>query len=80
MNENRRQLSVEEAAATIKRSSLPTLVVEGTSDQTFFQSLEKASRLGFDFISVGGKTAVLSLYKIRNEFERPVVFVADREA
>lgn len=80
MNTRSKFPSTEEVVAMIKRSHWPTLVVEGSSDQTFYQSVEKKSKqTTIDFIAVGGKRAVLAIYKKRHEFKVPVVFVADRD-
>ena len=73
--------TVDELVETIKRSSLPTILVEGTDDVMIYRWMQ--GQLGFaqgDFLFCGGRNALLELFQRRLEFAgKKVVFVADRD-
>ena len=67
--------------ATLRRSRLPTVIVEGKDDMQIYQWAER--RVGVqkaNVLPVGGRETLLSVYERRNEFAHlPVAFVADRD-
>jgi len=73
--------TVEELVAALRRSSLPTVLVEGQDDIRIYRWVEE--RLGSQTANVlptGGRPNLLSVYERRNEFSGlPVAFVADRD-
>ena len=73
--------TVDELVATLRRSDLPTVVVEGKGDMPIFRWVE--DRLGSRIANVqstGGRDKLLSIYERRQEFSNlPVAFVADRD-
>lgn len=75
-------LTIDEAVATIKRSSLPTVITEGREDYLVFRRIEEdLIDLGVDIIAVGGKDNVLELFDRRREFGRnDIVFFVDRDS
>ena len=61
-----RRLTKEEIIATIKHSSIPTVLVEGKDDIIFYRKLEEEEEFydfGLDILSAGSKSAVLSIKK-----------------
>ena len=73
--------TVEELIAVLRRSDLPTVLVEGQDDMRIYRWVEE--RLGSQTANVlptGGRPNLLSVYERRNEFSSlPVAFVADRD-
>ncbi|MDE0431130.1 MAG: DUF4435 domain-containing protein [Caldilineaceae bacterium] len=73
--------SVEELVAVLRRSSLPTVLVEGKDDMRIFRWIE--DRLGSqtaNILPTGGRETLLCVYKKRGDFAGlPVAFVADRD-
>ena len=73
--------TVEELVAALRRSSLPTVLVEGQEDIRIYRWVEE--RLGSrtaNVLPTGGRPNLLSVYERRNEFsDLPVAFVADRD-
>lgn len=73
--------TVDEAIATIRKSGLPTVITEGSTDYAMYRRLEKS--LGVDdvnFMPVGGRRAVLEAFSRRNEVGAGnVAFIADRD-
>ena len=67
--------------ATLRRSRLPTVIVEGKDDMQIYQWAER--RIGAqkaNVLPVGGRKTLLSVYKRRNEFAHlPTAFVADKD-
>lgn len=61
-----RRLTKEEIIATIKHSSIPTVLVEGKDDIIFYRKLEEDEELcdlGLSMLPAGSKNAVLSIKK-----------------
>lgn len=71
--------TIEEMFSTLKHSSSPTIVVEGKDDTTFYQDIERQFKNELNFMPVGGRSILLSLYKQRSKLKIPVVFIADRD-
>ena len=74
-------MTVDECVAALRRTDLPTVIVEGTDDMQIYQWAER--RVGIqkaNVLPVGGRETLLSVYKRRNEFvQLPVAFVADKD-
>ncbi len=73
--------TVEELVAVLRRSNLPTVLVEGQDDMRIYRWVE--ARLGnraANILPTGGRDKLLSVYQRRQEFSNlPVAFVADRD-
>ena len=73
--------TVEELVAALRRSALPTVLVEGQEDMRIYRWIE--ARLGVRAANVfptGGRDKLLSVYERRQEFSNlPVAFVADKD-
>ena len=73
--------TVEELVAALRRSALPTVLVEGQEDMRIYRWVE--ARLGnraANVLPTGGRDTLLSVYERRQEFSSlPVAFVADRD-
>ena len=72
-------LSVDEVVEIIRRSSLPTVVTEGATDYFIYRRVEAmVSDSGASFLPVGGRSAVLEIFKRRAEMAGGnVAFVVD---
>ncbi len=76
------EMTVDELLATLSRTSLPTVVVEGKDDLIVFRQLEyRLSTLGLSVLAAGGRGAVLELFNRRTEINSGVrvAFVADKD-
>jgi hypothetical protein len=73
--------TVEELVAALRRSALPTVLVEGQEDMRIYRWVE--AHLGnraANVLPTGGRDKLLSVYERRQEFAKlPVAFVADRD-
>lgn len=74
-------LNVDELVATLRNSSLPTLLVEGRSDMDLFYALEEMCfESSIDVLPIGGRVALFEVFKRRTEFRAtPVAFLADSD-
>lgn len=72
-------MSVDEIVATIKHSSLPTVLVEGTTDANVYRTLEKRLAVGVGtMLPAGGRPNLLEVFQRRNEFQgNRCAFIAD---
>ena len=74
-------LTADEWVRTLRRSSLPTVLVEGKDDMRIYRWVEE--RLGTrktNVQAVGDRNKLLSIFERRREFpDLPVAFVADRD-
>ncbi len=74
-------LSPDEIVATLRNSTLPTLLVEGRSDMEVFHFLEDmcfGNRI--DIMPTGGRDTLFEVFKRRVEFRTtPVAFLADSD-
>src|SRR5580704_10014612 len=70
-----------EFVQTLKHSSLPTIVTEGSDDYSVFRRVEERfSKLGLSLMPVGGKQAVLEIFKCRDQFRQiKTAFIIDRD-
>ena len=75
------QLSVDEIVSYLKRTTLPTVLVEGTDDKSVYRYIErKLENLEVDILICGGRDALLEIYSRKAEFlDSKVVFVADKD-
>ena len=73
--------TVDELVSTLRRSRLPTIVVEGKEDMQIFRWMEDMLEVPeADILGVGGRPNLLAVYDRRNEFANlPVAFIADRD-
>lgn len=81
-NSSKITMSSDEILATLKRTSLPTVLIEGSDDILVFRHLEHAhSSLGLSVLPVGGRTTILELFNRRSELppNAAVVFIADKD-
>ena len=73
--------TVDELVATLRRSQIPTVIVEGKDDMRIYRWIEE--RIGTRKANVypaGNKNKLLCVYERRNEYAHlPVAFVADRD-
>ena len=74
-------LSPDEIVATLRNSTLPTLLVEGRADMELFHALEDMCfGNGIDIMPTGGRLALFEVFKRRAEFRTtPVAFLADSD-
>jgi hypothetical protein len=82
MSEDKARPTVDELYQLLKRTSLPTVLVEGKDDIIFYRRVEEDLReYGVDMLPAGNKGAVLDLYKrLKDEpVQLPIVFVVDND-
>ena len=76
-------ISVDEIIQTLKRSCLPSVIVEGKDDLIVYRKFEeRLSHLGVSIFPVGGRDKVLDIYLRRDEIlggAKPV-FIADLDS
>lgn len=74
-------LSEDEMVAYLKRTSLPTILVEGTDEKVVYRYLEKEINIeNVDVLPCDGRERLIQVFKRREEFlKSKVVFVADRD-
>jgi hypothetical protein len=74
-------ISIEELIATIRKTGLPTILVEGENDANIYRWIE--SQIGTfngNILPCGGRTVILELYKRKKEFNNSkVIFLADKD-
>lgn len=72
-------MTADEIAASLSKSALPTVLVEGSTDANVYRMIE--SQIGVERVSIincQGRTVVLDLFHRRAEFSHlPVAFVCD---
>ena len=73
--------TVDELVSTLRRSKLPTVVVEGRDDMRIFRWMEDLLKIQeVDVLGVGGRPNLFAVYDRRSEFVHlPVAFIADRD-
>ena len=79
---NKAQPTVEEIIALLKRTSLPTVVCEGSDDLIIYRRLEeRLSHVGISVLPAGGRKNVLQVFDRRSEIPTSVrlAFIADRD-
>ena len=74
------EISTEEAIAVIKKSSLPTVVIEGADDAIVYRKIEDIGDGFVSLLPVGGRENVLAIFNRKAEFSnKKVVFIADQD-
>ena len=73
--------TVEELVATLRNSTLPTVIVEGKDDMRIYRWVEQHfGSQNANVQATGGRDKLISVYERRQEFPNvPVAFVADRD-
>lgn len=82
MSSEKARPTVDEIYALLKRTSLPTVLVEGKDDIIFYRSVEHELRnLDVDMLPAGNKDAVLEIRRKIKEgpIMAPIVFVVDKD-
>lgn len=82
MSEQKPRPTVDELYELIKRSNLPTVLVEGKNDIIYYREIEDTLRdLGIDMLPAGNKDAVIRLRnKIKdNKIQIPIAYVVDND-
>lgn len=76
-----RHPTVDELVSILRRSKLPTVVVEGRDDMQIFRWMEDLLKIHeVDVLGVGGRTNLFAVYDRKGEFEHlPVAFIADQD-
>jgi hypothetical protein len=74
-------LSENEMVSFLKRTSLPTILVEGNDDCYIYRQLEnKIDVEDVDILICKGRESLINIFERRNEFkESAVVFMADKD-
>ncbi len=74
-------LTIDELVETLKRSTLPTVLVEGPDDVQVYRGLEDIiGSLNASFHICGGRPTLLAVFDRRSEFSgKRVCFVADKD-
>lgn len=76
------EITIEEFIATLKRTSLPTIVVEGNDDMIVYRTFEeRLAPLGVSVLPVGGREKVLAVFLRRAELPAAsrLMFIADKD-
>lgn len=73
------QITADELVATLKHSSLPTLIVEGPDDAIVFRPLEtRYSEINLSILPAGGRDNLLGVHARQNELANATfAFIAD---
>ena len=73
--------TVDELVSTLRRSRLPTIVVEGKEDMQIFRWMEHLLEIHeVDVLGVGGRSNLFAVYDRKSEFVHlPVAFIADQD-
>lgn len=73
--------TADEVIATLQRSNLPTVLVEGTNDADIYHWIEqRLAPIQASVLPCGGRATLLRIFERRAEFQDTrVVFIADRD-
>ncbi|RDC65031.1 hypothetical protein [Adhaeribacter pallidiroseus] len=64
----------------LKRSGLNTVLIEGIDDLQIYRNIEKElDIIDLDFLSCGGRTKLLEIYKRKNEISSKLLFICDSD-
>ncbi|ACU07475.1 hypothetical protein FIC_01025 [Flavobacteriaceae bacterium 3519-10] len=76
------ELTVDEIIATLQRTSLITVLVEGTDDVMIYRWIEdEIGVLNANFMPCGGRKKLIEIFERRSEFSgSKVIFVADKDS
>lgn len=74
-------ITPDEIISTLKRSSLPTVVVEGGDDIILYRRLEKIySEYNISVLSAGGRDNIINVFNRINEIKNTIIiFIADKD-
>jgi Protein of unknown function (DUF4435) len=74
-------LSENEMVSYLSRTSLPTILVEGSDDRSVYRYLEEKINIeSIDILICNGREMLINLFNRRNEFQHiRVVFIADKD-
>lgn len=75
-------VTADEIIASLSRSTLPTVIVEGGDDMIVFRKLEEVlERFAVDVLAAEGRNTLLELFDRRGEIRKSeaTVFVADKD-
>lgn len=74
--------TVDELVNTLKRSSIPNIVIEGTDDVFVYRWLKKKINKPLaGLLACGGRDKLFQIFDRRNEFPNTnVVFIADQDS
>ena len=82
MSNNKSRPTTDELLETLKRTALPTVLVEGVNDIIFYRKIEgELEDIGVDMLPAGNKDAVLELHeklKLTN-ISSPIAFIVDND-
>lgn len=77
------EISVDELVQTLKRTSLPTVIIEGADDVIVYRGIEQLTCGSGNYLSilpVGGREKVIELFRRRDEFSgKQVSYIADSD-
>lgn len=76
------EITVDEVIALLKKTSLPTLIVEGSDDMIVYRRFEdNLAHVGVSVFPVGGRLKVLEVFNRRHEIPLSVkaMFIADQD-
>lgn len=76
------KITASEIIASLSRSALPTIVVEGGDDMIVFRKLEsELERFNVDVLAAEGRTTLLEVFSRRAEIDsgQTLAFVADKD-
>ena len=82
MSNNKPRATVEELFELLKRTELPTVLVEGKDDIIFYRRIEEnLSEVGVDILPAGNKHAVLQLRDMLSgeAVKNTIVFIVDND-
>lgn len=82
MSDDKRKATTEELYQLLKKTSLPTVLVEGKNDIIFYRTVEEELQdLGIDMLPAGNKDAVLELrQRLKAEpISIPIAFIVDKD-
>ena len=77
----KRHPTVDELVSMLRRSELPTVIVEGKNDMQIFRWMEEHLKVHkIDVLGVGGRQNLFAVYDRKSEFQHlPVAFIADKD-
>jgi hypothetical protein len=81
-SKHKADISIDETIALLKKTSLPTIVVEGADDMIVYRHMEESlSAFGVSVLPVGGRKNVLEIFSRRGELPNSVkiTFIADQD-
>ncbi|MCO7487341.1 DUF4435 domain-containing protein [Stenotrophomonas maltophilia] len=82
MGSGKVEVTIEELEAMLRKTSLPTVLVEGRDDIIFYRSIEEGLQdIGVDMLPAGNKDFVLSLRErlSSGDLKSTVVFIVDKD-